>query len=57
MEEFEESNADYGRMVQPSEQHVAPCVKVDWAQETGVVSRCRRAAIGGCQKLFFSDFS
>ena len=24
----EERNADYGGMVQPSQQHVAPCVKV-----------------------------
>ena len=24
----EEGNADYGGMVQPSQQHVAPCVKV-----------------------------
>ena len=24
----EEGNADYGEMVQPSQQHVAPCVKV-----------------------------
>ena len=23
----EEGNADYGRMVQPSQQHVVPCVK------------------------------
>ena len=27
MEEFEE-NADYGGTVQPSQQHVAPCVEV-----------------------------
>ena len=27
----EEGNADYGVMVQPSQQHVAPCVKVvEW---------------------------
>ena len=26
-----EGNADYGRMVQPSQQHVVPCVKeVEW---------------------------
>ena len=30
MEEFEGS-ADYGGMVQPSQQHLAPCVKgVEW---------------------------
>ena len=29
--EEEERNADYGEMVQPSQQHVAPCVKrVEW---------------------------
>ena len=29
--EEEEGNADYGGMVQPSQQHVAPCVKVvEW---------------------------
>ena len=64
----EEGNADYGGVVQPSQQHVAPCVKlVKWGfgtrglrmlaafwagipvedtQETGVVPRCRRTAIG-----------
>ena len=26
----EEGNADYGGMVQPSQQHVAPCVKGVW---------------------------
>ena len=26
--EEEDGNADYGGMVQPSQQHVAPCVKV-----------------------------
>ena len=70
MEEFkgEEWNAHYGGMVQPSQQHVAPCVKgIEWglgtrglrmvaafwagnpvvvSQEGGVVSSCRRAAIG-----------
>ena len=33
MEEFVErrGNADYGRMVKPSQQHVAPCVQVvEW---------------------------
>ena len=28
----EECNADYWGMVQPSQQHVAPCVKGDWAR-------------------------
>ena len=64
----EERNSDYGGMVQPSQHHVAPCVKAVelglgtrglrimeafWAgipiedtHEAGVVSRCRRAAIG-----------
>ena len=31
----EEGNADYGGMVQPSQQHVGPCVKgVDWGLGT-----------------------
>ena len=37
MEEFEqkEGNADYGGMVAPSQQHVAPCVKeVEWGLGT-----------------------
>ena len=27
MKEFDERNSDYGRMVQLSQQHVAPCVR------------------------------
>ena len=31
----EAGNADYGGMVQPSQQHVAPCVKgVEWGLDT-----------------------
>ena len=31
----EEGNADYGEMMQPSQQHVAPCVKgVEWGWGT-----------------------
>ena len=31
----EEGNADYGRMVQPIQQHIAPCVKVvEWGYGT-----------------------
>ena len=31
----EEGNADYGGKVQPSQQHVAPCVKVvEWGLDT-----------------------
>ena len=57
----DEGNADYRGMVQPSQQHVAPCVRVVawglgtrafWAGisvevtlEAGVVPRCRQAAI------------
>ena len=33
--EEEERNADYGEMMQPSQQHVAPCVKgVEWGWGT-----------------------
>ena len=35
MEEFDYGNADYGGMVQPNQQHVAPCVKVvEWGFDT-----------------------
>ena len=65
--EEEDGNTDYGRIVQPSHKHVAPCVKgfewglgtrglrmvaafwagfpVEVTQETGVVPRCRGAAV------------
>ena len=29
----EEGNAVYGQMMQPSQQHVAPCIKGYWAQD------------------------
>ena len=40
MEELEigGGNADYGEMVQPSQQHVAPCVKgIEWGLGTRVL--------------------
>ena len=38
----EEGNVDYGGMVQPNQEHVAPCVKgVEW----GLSTRCLRMPI------------
>ena len=35
MKEEKEGNTDYGGMVKPSQQHVAPCVKgVEWGLST-----------------------
>ena len=40
--EEEEESADYGGMVQPSQQHVAPCVKV---VECGLARRGLRISV------------
>ena len=34
----EEGNADYGEMVQPSQQHVAPCVHQNWSKTKFIVA-------------------
>ena len=53
----EKGNADYGRMVQPSQQHVESWVKgVEWILVTRALRRLKACQIFSCEKsksMFF----
>ena len=47
-------NADYGGMVQPSQQHVAPCVKVvEWGLGTRAPSVRQYSPCPDCKTYLF----